>query len=186
MNPIFAAAAEIQEFCTAREWQFCFIGGVAVQRWGEPRLTVDADLTLLTGFGNESFFVDALLKGFPGRLPDARDFALRNRVLLLTAINDVPVDVSLGAMPFEARAVERSSAWEIEPGKSLRTCSAEDLVVHKVFAGRDKDWADVAGIVARQGDRLDIELIHRELEPLLELKGSPESLARLGAMLANR
>jgi hypothetical protein len=183
VNPIFAAAAEIENFCAARGWRFCFIGGVAVQRWGEPRLTLDADLTLLTGFGNESSFTDTLLSCFPGRLTNARDFALRNRVLLLTAGNDVPLDVSLGAMPFEERAIERSSAWEIEPGKSLRTCSAEDLVVHKVFAGRDKDWADVTGIVARQGDRLDVELIRRELEPLLELKGSPESQARFDAIL---
>ena len=47
MNPIFAAALEMQEFCAARRFEFCFIGGVAVQRWGEPRLTVDVDLTLL-------------------------------------------------------------------------------------------------------------------------------------------
>ena len=60
MNPIFAAALEIQEFCRARLWRFCFIG-VAVQRWGEPRLTQDVDLTLLTGFGTEEAFVSALL-----------------------------------------------------------------------------------------------------------------------------
>ena len=29
------------------------MGGVALQRWGEPRLTQDVDLTLLTGFGDE-------------------------------------------------------------------------------------------------------------------------------------
>ena len=61
MNPIFAAALEIQEFCRARRWRFCFIGGVAVQRWGEPRLTQDVDLTLLTGFWTEEAFVSALL-----------------------------------------------------------------------------------------------------------------------------
>jgi len=45
MNPIFAAAEEIQAFCRARDWRFCFIGGLANQRWGEPRLTQDVDLT---------------------------------------------------------------------------------------------------------------------------------------------
>ncbi len=39
MNPIFAAALEVQAFCRARRWKFCFIGALAVQRWGEPRLT---------------------------------------------------------------------------------------------------------------------------------------------------
>ena len=48
---VLRAAEEIQAFCQLRGWPFCFIGGVAVQRWAEPRLTQDVDLTLLTGFG---------------------------------------------------------------------------------------------------------------------------------------
>jgi len=35
VNPIFAAALEVQAFCRDRGWQFCFIGAVAVQRWGD-------------------------------------------------------------------------------------------------------------------------------------------------------
>lgn len=31
MNPIFAAALEVQDFCRERRWKFCIIGGVAVQ-----------------------------------------------------------------------------------------------------------------------------------------------------------
>lgn len=183
MNPIFAAALELQEFCGVRGWRFCFIGAVAVQRWGEPRLTLDADLTLLTGFGGEERFVDALLTTFGGRRPDARDFALRYRVLLLQAANGVPLDVSLGAMPFEERAVERSSDFAIGEGKALRTCSAEDLVVFKAFAGRDKDWLDIEGVALRQAGGLRDALIWQELEPLLELKESPETAPRLRALL---
>lgn len=46
---ILAAAGELQRFCERQGWRFCLIGGVAVQRWGEPRFTQDVDLTLLTG-----------------------------------------------------------------------------------------------------------------------------------------
>ena len=59
---VLAAAGDVQRYCQQQDWRFCFIGGVAVQRWGEPRLTQDVDLTLLTGFGDEEKFVDALLK----------------------------------------------------------------------------------------------------------------------------
>ncbi|HNQ91110.1 MAG TPA: hypothetical protein PKM73_21050 [Verrucomicrobiota bacterium] len=38
---VLAAAGQVQRFCEERGWRFCFIGGVAVQRWGEPRLTQD-------------------------------------------------------------------------------------------------------------------------------------------------
>jgi hypothetical protein len=183
VNPIYTAALELQEFCSQRSWRFCFIGAIAVQRWGEPRLTQDADLTLISGFGSEEPFVDALLQGFAARRPDAREFALRYRVLLMQAGNGVPLDVSLGAMPFEERAVERASGFDISGGRALRTCGAEDLVVFKAFAGRDKDWLDIEGIALRQGDKLDRALIWRELGPLLELKQSPETAARLKAIL---
>ncbi|MCU0784694.1 MAG: hypothetical protein MUF81_11755, partial [Verrucomicrobia bacterium] len=77
---VLEAAGEVQTWCEHRRWRFCFIGGVAVQRWGEPRLTQDVDLTLLTGFGREEDFVDELLTAFTARRADARDFALSRRV----------------------------------------------------------------------------------------------------------
>lgn len=51
----------MQEFYRSQDWRFCFIGGLAVQRWSEPRVTDDVDLTLITGFGTEEPFIDALL-----------------------------------------------------------------------------------------------------------------------------
>ena len=37
MNPIFEAANEVERACRAKGFLFCFIGGLAVQRRGEPR-----------------------------------------------------------------------------------------------------------------------------------------------------
>ncbi|MFI5301497.1 MAG: nucleotidyl transferase AbiEii/AbiGii toxin family protein [Polyangiales bacterium] len=184
MSPIYAAALEIERACAAEGFAFCFIGGLAVQRWGEPRMTADVDLTLLTGFGGEEPYVDALLARFAARISDAREFALRHRTLLLVASNGVHLDVALGAMPFEERAVEHASAFSIGSGESLTTCSAEDLVVHKAFAGRDKDWLDIRGIVTRQGARLDRARVWAELTPLLELRGdgAEATIARLGGI----
>jgi hypothetical protein len=39
LNPLFTAALQLQSFCEAQNWRFCFIGGLAAQRWGEPRFT---------------------------------------------------------------------------------------------------------------------------------------------------
>src|SRR5258705_3121829 len=77
------------------------------------------------------------------------------------------------------RSVGRASDFEFYPGMLLRTCSAEDLIVMKAFAGRDQDWGDVKGIIARQGRALDWPLILSELCPLCELKESPDTLKRL-------
>ena len=117
---IMAAAAEVQAFCQTRNWRFCFIGGVAVQRWGMPRFTQDVDLTLLTGFGGEEKFVDALLQHFPGRLRDARQFALNHRVLLARTAAGVDLDFALGAFPFEEATIERLVAGVI-PAAAVRT-----------------------------------------------------------------
>lgn len=183
MNPLLAAAADLQAVCQEEGWRFCFIGGLAVQRWGEPRLTRDVDLTLLTGFGGEAPYVDGLLERFEGRVSDARGFALQSRVVLARAGNGVPLDIALGAMPFEQRAVARATPYRFTDGATLVTCSAEDLVVMKAFGGRMRDWADIEGIVLRQGERLDQELIRREVRPLLELKDAVGDLDRVDALL---
>lgn len=185
MNPIFEAALEVETVCRAEGFDFCFIGGLAVQRWGQPRMTADVDLTVMTGFGGEEPYVDALLRSFRGRIGDARGFALKHRTLLLAATNGVHIDVALGAMPFEDNSVRRASSFVLGDGRAVTTCSAEDLVVHKAFAGRDKDWIDVRGIIVRQGRRLDLPTIWSELLPLLELRDDATTEAKLRALLAS-
>lgn len=169
MNALFAAAADALAFFAEQNWRGCVIGGLAVQRWGEPRQTRDVDLTLLAGLGGEERFVDALLHRYRARIPDARQFALDRRVVLIETHDRVPIDIALGGLPFEERLVSRATAFDVGTDR-LITCSAEDLVVLKAFAGRPQDWLDVEGILARQGRRLDRDLIRAELTPLLELK----------------
>ena len=36
MSALLKAAAELQKFCDRKMWSMCFIGGLAVQRCGEP------------------------------------------------------------------------------------------------------------------------------------------------------
>jgi hypothetical protein len=183
VNPLFGAAVDVEGFCQGRGWEFCFIGALAVIRWGEPRLTRDVDLTVLTGFGGEERYIDELLNRFAPRRDDARQFAIRYRVVLLTA-GTIPVDVALGAMPFEERAVRRATPWPLADNTAIRTCCAEDLVVFKAFAGRDQDWLDIDGVARRQGSRLDTALILEEVGPLLDLKGALDDLGRLQRLLA--
>ena len=154
-----------------------------MQRWGEPRQTVDADLTLLTGFGAEENFVDPLLTAFEPRRSDAREFALRQRVLLLRDAHGVALDVALAGFPFEERTIERSSWWKAAENYRLRTCCAEDLIVHKAFASRFLDWSDIERILMRQGKKLDTDLIVRELTPLAELKEEPEIVEQLLSLI---
>ena len=125
-----------------------------------------------------------VLTAFEPRRSDARQFALVQRVLLLRNANGVALDVALAGLPFEERTTERSSLWKATTAYRLRTCSAEDLIVHKAFANRFLDWADIERILMRQGEKLDTDLIVRELTPLAELKEEPEIVERLRGLIA--
>lgn len=179
MNALIRAAADLQAVCETRQWRFCFIGGLAVLRWGEPRETVYVDLTLITGFGHERDFVSVLTTAFQPRIDDAENFALVNRVLLLRAESGVGLDIALGGLPFEELAVARSTFFTYPPDIPLRTCSAEDLIVLKAFADRAKDWMDIEGVIVRQGSHLNWQYVRTQLAPLAELKEAPELLDRL-------
>lgn len=178
MTELYVTALEVQRLCESQGWSFCIIGGVAVQRWGEPRLTRDVDLTLITGFGGEEKFIEVWLRDYQFRPPGSMKMALACGVLLLVNRRGTPVDVALGGIAFEHRTIQRSSLWKIPEG-ALRTCSAEDLLVHKCFAGREQDWVDVDGILARQKGKLDLALLRHELKPLLALQEQPAKLERL-------
>jgi hypothetical protein len=115
--------------------------------------------------------------GYSGRISDAPEFARKSRVLLLNAPNGVPIDVALAALPFEEGAIERSSLFEFEPGCTLRTCSAEDLMILKLFAFRPRDVLDAESIVIRQRGALGWRYIEANLQPLAEVKGQPEIMA---------
>jgi hypothetical protein len=182
---VLQTAQRLQEFCISQGWRFCFIGGLAVQRWSEPRVTDDVDVTLITGFGTEAPFIDALLAldWLEPRRPDAREFAHARRVLLLQTRGGVGVDIAMAAFPFEIRATERAREVELLPDVHLRLCTPEDLIVFKTFAARPQDWRDVEMTLVRQGDAaLDWRYIREQLAPLLELKEQPELLDQLEAL----
>jgi hypothetical protein len=179
---LFQVALELQAFLWSREWRFCFIGGLALQRWGEPRVTQDIDCTLLTGFGGEVGFIRPLLGRYRARMEDAEQFALRNRVLLLQSDSGVGIDVALSGLEFEVRLVERASDFLFLPGVELRTCSVEDLVILKAFADRRRDWADIEGILNRQVSRLDWDYVYAQLVPLCELKENVEIVDTLKSL----
>lgn len=179
MIDLFRVAQRVQDVCRRQKWDFCFIGGMALQRWGEPRVTQDVDMTLLTGFEGEQEFIRILLTHFKSRVEQAEAFALERRVLLLRSETGIGIDVALGGLPFERLVVRNASDFDFLPGITLRTCSAEDLVVLKAFASRPQDWVDIEGIVARQGPKLKTAYILKQLKPLAEVKEAPEIVDRV-------
>lgn len=100
-------------------------------------------------------------------------------MLLLRSSSGVGLDVALAGLPYEELVIQRSSYFDYAPDISLRTCSAEDLIVLKAFAGRGQDWADIERVIVRQTGKLNWDYIREQLQPLAELKEAPEILEQL-------
>src|SRR5687767_3062967 len=109
MRSLFTAARDLQVFFRQQGWEFCFIGGLAVWRWGKPRFTQDVDVTVLTGFRGEEQFVDTMMARYQSRIPEAREIFLAQRVLRLVDDAGVPIDMAMGGLPFEEHAVRRAT-----------------------------------------------------------------------------
>ncbi len=178
-NPLFIAALELQTFFMQNSWPFCFIGGLAVMRWGEMRVTQDVDLCLQCGFGRENEYIKNLLKEFNSRISDAEKFAKAHRVLLLKTTNEINADVTLSGLDYEVEMIQRATLFPYTDTCSLLTCSAEDLIVLKAFADRPRDWMDVETIIQRQQKKLDRKAILERLHPLCIAKEQPDILKKL-------
>lgn len=129
---------------------YMVIGGQAVLLYGEPRLTRDIDITV--GFGIEGLerliavLSDVQLTPIPENLPS---FVQETMVLpAVESESGIRVDFILSFTPYESRAISRARTVEIE-GRGVRFASPEDLIIHKVFAGRPRDLEDVRSIIAR-------------------------------------
>jgi predicted nucleotidyltransferase len=66
----------------------------------------------------------------------------------------IRVDFIFSTTPYEAQAIERAERVDVR-GQKVPFATAEDLVLHKLFAGRPRDLEDVRGVVRRKGARLD-------------------------------
>jgi hypothetical protein len=64
------------------------------------------------------------------------------------------VDLIFSTTPYEAEAIARAVRVSVA-GADVPFSTAEDLIVHKLFAGRPRDLEDVAGVIRRKGSDLD-------------------------------
>lgn len=134
----------------ARAIPYMIIGGQAVLLYGEPRLTQDIDVTLgTTPTERLSDVVAAAAEA--GCIPLVEDpalFAVQTMVLPCSSQAGPRVDLIFSFTPYEQQAIQRATGVRI--GETLvKYARLEDLVIHKVFAGRPRDLEDARLILLR-------------------------------------
>lgn len=179
MNDLFDAAWEIHQFLSRHKIAYAIIGGFAVQQWGAPRLTVDVDLTVFTPIEQEpDELVRLIHTQFPRRVSDPYDLARRARLIVTQASNGRSIDISFAIPGYWDEMLERITDFELEAGKVVRVCSAEDLIIHKCIAGRPQDLKDIIGVIARQGKDLDAAYIRKWLKLFVQTLAESKVLER--------
>lgn len=144
-----------QEF-NASSIPYMVIGGQAVLLYGEPRLTKDIDITL--GVSTESFDkIEKLVTklGFKILVKDCESFVKRTMVLpAADKTSGIRIDLVFSFSPYERQAIERAN--KIAFGDvAVNFASLEDVVIHKIIAGRPRDIEDIRSIVAKNPKRND-------------------------------
>jgi hypothetical protein len=181
LAPFLEPLAALQKLLRRFDEKGVVLGGVAVSLLGQPRLTADVDAMLLLSVGDLPHLIEAAKQeGFELRLPDAEAFARQNRVLLLRhQASGINLDISLGMLPFEAEAVERSTTYQAGT-LVIRLPTPEDLIIFKAIAHRPKDLLDVQTIIQSHPDldRKRIKHWVREFAQALDMPELWEDIAR--------
>jgi hypothetical protein len=167
-------------FLEEQGYRYAIIGGVALPQWGVVRATYDVDIKVLVPDTDYAAARAALRAAFP---TPARERAPENPLIVAVDIAGVVVDFLLALPGYEEQIVE----WAVQRDLgdwSAWICSAEDLIIQKVVAGRGKDWLDVEALLIEQRGRLDEAYIQDWLAQFAEVLERPEILAEYQHLLA--
>lgn len=171
-----AIAAALRE----RDLPFMLIGGQAVLLHGQPRLTEDIDITLGVDPTSLGTVLDVCSTLELDPIPeDIKGFVAETFVLpALHEESGIRVDFIFSTTPYEREAIARSECHELA-GVPVPFATAEDLIIHKLFAGRARDWEDAVSVVRRKGEGLDWELIMGWAIEFAEIPGREEMPAQV-------
>lgn len=148
------------------------IGGLAVLIYGEPRLTKDIEITMGAGIERLKEVQDLVESIGWKVLPSVPiEFVQKTMVLpCLDSNSGVRSDLIFSFSPYEHQAMERVHRITFL-GKEVCFASPEDLVIHKVVAGRPRDLEDIRSIQIKNPsiDRNYIEKWLLEFEKTLDM-----------------
>ena len=167
--------AAIARALDAESIPYMIIGGQAVLLHGEPRLTKDIDVTLAAGLDRMDVVLRAASAAGLDPLVDPDEFTRSTMVLPCKDRGTrIRVDFIFSFSSYEKEAVKRARLVTLG-GTEVRFATAEDLIVHKVLAGRPRDLEDVRSILLKNPG-LDVKFVRGTLAEFDEALGRGEEL----------
>jgi len=142
---------------------YMIIGGQAVLLYGEPRLTRDIDIILGVNIDRLEILLDIARQLSLKPLPEDTTAFVR-QTMVLPAMDEetgIRVDFIFSFTPYESQAILRAKKVRILD-RYVCFAAVEDLIIHKIFAGRPRDIEDVQMVILKNSP-LDIPYIEEWL-----------------------
>jgi len=177
MKSLESALLAICRFLKQKNIPYMVIGGMANAVWGEPRATLDIDITIWVEDAKIEDVIESLRPVFKVLPENPGEFIFKTRVLPIATQSDIRIDLLFGMLHFEETAISRAIEKDIQ-GTPVRFCTAEDLVLHKIISDREKDLHDAENIIARQKNKLDIAYLEPRINELAEILEKPDILEK--------
>ena len=154
---------------------YMLIGGQAVLFHGHPRLTQDVDVTL----GVDTDAVTTILAvcrraGLKPLVKRPQAFVCDTHILPAhDARSGLRVDLIFSNTPYERQALSRARRASVSR-VSVRFASLEDVMIHKLVAGRPVDTEDVRVLMAKHHGRVDARYVRRWLKQFAAMGTLPQ------------
>lgn len=133
----------------AREIPYMVIGGQAVLIYGAPRVTLDVDITVGVDTDRLEDLLAVAREAHLRPLVEGPDFTRRTMVLPCSdEASGLRVDFIFSFTPYETEAIRRGRDLRVGTAR-VRFAGPEDLIVHKLLAGRPRDLEDVRTILVK-------------------------------------
>jgi hypothetical protein len=162
------ALVGIAGFLERQRVPYMVIGGLANIVWGEPRATLDIDVTVWVPEPQIPSFVGRLGESYSVLVDAPLPFIAAARVLPIETSSGVRLDIVFGLLPFERDAIDRARDVTIA-GKPVRFCTPEDLLLMKIVSDRERDLTDAHALVLRRLADLDLEYLEPRITELARL-----------------
>ncbi|MEZ5292510.1 MAG: nucleotidyltransferase [Vicinamibacterales bacterium] len=159
-------------------------GAQAALVWGRPRLTTDVDVTVKCTTSTDHLVRTLDTAGFSLRIDATETFIRSTRVVPFEhRRSGLALDVVLAGPGLEDLFLERAVPIDVA-GAVVPFISAEDLIVTKLLAGREKDIEDVRGVLSERGTDLDVDQIRSTLRLLEGALGQSDLTPAFDAEIA--
>jgi len=163
---------------------YMVIGGQAVLVYGRPRMTRDIDITLGIDADGFALVEKACKKLKLEMLPEKpENFAKETRVLPAEEKKSgIRVDFIFSFSEYERQSLKRTRQVKIDD-YPVKFASCEDVIIHKMVAGRAIDEEDVRSMIVKNKKSINLKYVRKWLSEFGNFPEHQQILERFNNML---